>query len=284
MNRMRRYLLWTIPAAWAGVGRAAAIPPFLQHYEQQSGGRVGVYVRNLITGASVSWRAQERFVMCSTFKASLVAQVLARVDQGSETLHALVPYGEQDLLDYAPVATENLEKGVLSIEQLCQAAVELSDNTCANLLLDRVGGPAALTAFWRATGDLTSRLDDHEPGLNRTPPGHPENTTTPEAMAGTLHRLLMGQVLLPPSQDLLRAWMSNCRTGANRLRGGLPARWTIANKTGNNGRDAAGDIALLWSPSGHATVVSVYVQGGSPTPDQVSRVFASVAAMATTIV
>jgi len=41
----------------------------------------------------------------------------------------------------------------MSVEAMCEAAVELSDDTCANLLLARVGGPAALTEFWRKTGD-----------------------------------------------------------------------------------------------------------------------------------
>jgi beta-lactamase class A len=34
--------------------------------------------------------------------------------------------------EYAPVATQNLEKGAMSVADICEAAVELSDNTCAN--------------------------------------------------------------------------------------------------------------------------------------------------------
>ena len=159
--------------------------------------------------------------MCSTFKASLAAFVLARVDRGEDRLEDKVAYGAQDLLDYAPVAKANLAAGAMSVSDMCKAIVELSDNTCANLLLARCGGPAALTAFWRSTGDTVSRLDHNEPELNRSPPGDPHDTTTPAAMAGNLRRLLLGDVLSLASREHLTEWMVGCKTGNNRLRGGL---------------------------------------------------------------
>jgi hypothetical protein len=142
-------------------------PPALAAYERETGGRIGLYAENLASGTKMVWRAEERFVMCSTFKASLAAFVLARVDRGEDQLSAMVNYGEKDLLDYAPVAKQNLAAGAMSVSDMCKATVELSDNTCANLLLARSGGPEALTAFWRATGDTVSRLDHNEPELNR---------------------------------------------------------------------------------------------------------------------
>jgi beta-lactamase class A len=216
--------------------------------------------------------------MCSTFKASLAACVLSRVDMGQEHLDRMVSYGDKDLLDYAPVAKakDNLARGALSIEALCKGAVELSDNTCANLLLAAVGGPAALTNFWRTTGDGTSRLDADEPELNRSKPGDPHNTTTPAAMAGNLKRLVVGQMLLPPSRERLTNWMLDCQTGANRLRAGLPKTWQIADKTGNNGKDAAGDIAVAWIKPGQPVLICAYTQGGSPRGDDHDDLFAGI--------
>lgn len=104
--------------------------------------------------------------MCSTFKASLAACVLASVDRGQARLDELIAYGPDDLMENAPVARQNLGKGAMSVAEMCEAAVELSDNTCANALLARVGGPSALTAFWRSIGDAVSRLDHNEPELN----------------------------------------------------------------------------------------------------------------------
>jgi beta-lactamase class A len=255
-------------------------PPALEAYERESSGRIGLYAENLTTGAKIAWRAEERFVMCSTFKASLAACVLARVDRGEDQLEQMIPYGPTDLLPYAPTAKQNLAKGAMSVADMCQAAVELSDNTCANLLLARVGGPDALTAFWRSTGDTVSRLDHNEPELNRSLPGDPHDTTTPAAMAGNLRRFVLGEVLSPASRERLTGWMLDCTTGANRLRGGLPKDWKIGDKTGNNAKDASGDIAVTWPRPDAPVVICAYTQGGFPTAAQLETVFAVIGRMA----
>ena len=248
----------------------------LTDYERDSGGHTGIYAKNLKTGAEVSWRAHERFVMCSSFKASLAACVLAGVDRGQARLDEQIAYGPSDLMEWAPVAKQNLEKGALSVADMCAAAVELSDNTCANALLARVGGPSALTAFWRSIGDTVSRLDHNEPELNRTPPGDPHDTTTPAAMAGNLRKFILGDALSPTSREHLTGWMLGCKTGDNRLRAGLPKDWRVGDKTGNNGKDCSGDIAVTWSTRGEPVVICAYTRGGAPTPRQVDDVFAQI--------
>ncbi len=245
----------------------------LLQYEKETGGRIGLYALNLSTGALIQWRAHERFVMCSTFKASLAACVLKRVDQGQSKLEDLISYDSSDLLDYAPIAKFNLDKGALSLRELCKASVELSDNTCANLLLAHIGGPPALTDFWRSLNDKVSRLDHNEPALNRSRPGDFEDTTTPAAMVSNLKNLLFGNTLSDDSRKYLTEWLIGCKTGENRLRAGLPKNWSIGDKTGNNGSDAAGDIAVAWSEQGVPWIISAYTQGGTPTPAKIDMVF-----------
>jgi beta-lactamase class A len=272
----RRSLLASLCWMAAGPVFAEDAPPALETYERESGGRIGLYAENLTTGAKLAWRADERFVMCSTFKASLAACVLARVDRGEDQLAAMVSYGKADLLDYAPVAKQNLTAGAMTVADLCKASVELSDNTCANLLLARIGGPAALTAFWRSIGDATSRLDHNEPELNRSPPGDPHDTTTPTAMAANLRRLVLGDALSASSREQFTEWMVNCQTGAKRLRAGLPADWKIGDKTGNNGKDASGDIAVVWPKPDTPILIAAYTQGGTPKSAQIETVFAAI--------
>ncbi|HJS90852.1 MAG TPA: class A beta-lactamase [Steroidobacteraceae bacterium] len=276
----RRAVLSAVPGliAWPALSREA--PAALVTYERDTGGRIGLYAENLTTGLRISWRANERFVMCSTFKASLAAMIMARVDHGRDQLQQMISYGPEDVPDwYAPVAKKNLDKGAMSVADMCEAAVEYSDNTCANLLLARVGGPAALTAFWRSIGDPVTRLDHNEPILNRSPPGDPHDTTTPAAMAANLRRLLLGRVLSPVSRERLTGWMVDCKTGGDRLRGGIPKTWAIADKTGNNGKDASGDIAVTWPEPDAPIVICAYTQGGSPTAAQLTSVFADVGRM-----
>ncbi len=276
MSLSRRSVLGASAVLLTGPARAQG-PLAVADYERQSGGHIGVYAENLKTGKKLAWRADQRFVMCSTFKASLAALTLSRVDRGKEDLERMIAYGAEDLQDfYAPVAKQNLARGRMSVGEMCEAAVELSDNACANLLLASGGGPAALTEFWRSTGDRVSRLDHNEPVLNRSKPGDPHDTTTPLAMAGNLRRFLLGDVLSARSRGRLLNWMIACKTGANRLRGGLPAAWQIADKTGNNGSDAAGDIAMVWPAPDAAIVICVYTQGGMPSAAQLEAVFADI--------
>ncbi len=276
----RRTLLAAASGLVLSPAFAEEAPPALAAYERETGGRIGLYAENLASGVKIVWRAEERFVMCSTFKASLAAFVLARVDRSEDRLENMVAYGAQDLMDYAPVAKQNVAAGHMSVADMCKATVELSDNACANLLLARSGGPAALTAFWRATGDTISRLDHNEPELNRSPPGDPHDTTTPAAMAGNLRRFVLGEVLSPVSRQHLTEWLVGCKTGNNRLRGGLPTEWKIGDKTGNNGKDASGDIAIAWPAAGGPVLVCAYTQGGSPTAKQFEAVFAEIGRMA----
>ncbi len=252
----------------------------LARYERETGGRIGLYAKNLATEKKLPWRADERFVLCSTFKASLAALMLSRVDRRQDSLSEVVPFGPKDVPDWhAPVAKQRLAAGSMTVGEMCEAAVEYSDNTCANLLLARAGGPAALTIFWRSIGDGVTRLDHNEPALNRSPPGDTHDTTTPAAMAGTLQRLVLGEVLSHESRGRLTDWMVNCQTGANRLRAGLPAGWKVADKTGNNGEDAAGDIAVVWTPAGSPVVICAYTQGGKPTPERLTAVFTEIGRM-----
>jgi beta-lactamase class A len=247
-------------------GVRAVRPDALFALERTSGGRLGVYALDTGTGRSLSHRANERFLMCSTFKLLLAAAVLARVGMGQESLDRRVPYTAADLLPYAPVARAHLVDGGLSVGMLCQAAVEVSDNTAANLLLAAIGGPAAYTGFVRTLGDGVTRLDRTEVALND--PSGVFDTTTPHATAGSIHAVLLGPALTPPVRALLESWMTACTTGTNRLRAGLPAGWRAGDKTGT-GDTQTNDLAFIRPPRTAPLIVTAYYEGG--TPDMAGR-------------
>ena len=89
-------------------------------------------------------------------------------------------------------------------------------------------------------------------------------------MSANFRRFVFGDVLSPVSRERLTGWLVACQTGADRLRGGLPTGWRIGDKTGNNGSDAAGDIAVAWPSAERPILIAAYVQGGTPTPDQIT--------------
>lgn len=231
----------------------------IQAIEHASGGRLGAFVIDTGSGRSFGWRADELFCHCSTFKLSLAAMALRESDAGRIDLAEPLNFSQADIVAHSPVVLANLEEGSLPILTLAEAVQVTSDNAAANLLLRRFGGPAAMTRFWRETGDRASRLDGYEPDVNVIPPGTQENSTAPRAMAQTVARLLTGDVLTASSRALLGDWMERTRTGMNRIRAGIPANWRGLDKTGTYMHPAIGnktnDLAVLYPPNGRAPVI-----------------------------
>ena len=99
--------------------------------------------------------------------------------------------------------------------------------------------------------------------------------TTPAAMATALQRYVLGNVLSDRSKALFTSWLVGNQTNP-RLRGGLPKRWRIGNKTGHNGRDVTGNIAVAWPEPATPIVIAVYTLGGNPTERQVDETLAGI--------
>ena len=230
------------------------------------------------TGRRLDYRGDERFPMCSSFKALAAAAVLAKVDQGHDTLDRRVQFGVERVVPYSPGTEKHAGTDGMTLAAICEAAVTLSDNTAGNLMLDAIGGPAGLTAFLRGIGDPVTRLDRTEPTLNEALPGDVRDTTTPLAMAADLRRLVLDDALRPASRAQLAAWLLACRTGAARLRAGVPASWSVGDKTGTGERGSATDVGVLWLPNGRGPVViAAYLTGATVPAEAQSATIAAIA-------
>lgn len=231
--------------------------------EAETGGRVGVFALDTGTGRWLAHRPDERFAMCSTFKLPLVAAVLSRVDRARLSLDERVAYAESDLLEHSPVTRAHVGAGSMSVEALAEAAITVSDNAAANLLLSKVDGPAGLTSFVRDLGDHVTRFDRREPELNENTPGDPRDTTSPRAMVTSMQTLFFGQALSKTSRELLFAWLHACATGKDRLRGGFPGGWDAGDKTGTGGRGTVNDVAIARPPARAPLLVAAYLSDGN---------------------
>lgn len=237
-----------------GKSEAAEIGP-IAAIEGRVGGRLGVFARDLKSGRTLKYRADERFMLLSTFKGVLAAMVLWRIDAGHESLSAMVSYGEADLLPASPVTTAHVREGTLSVSQLCQAITSVSDNAAANLLLKRCGGPGALTAFVRQIGDHVTRFDRYETvaGIR----SGMLDTTTPQAIADTAQRLLWSTVLSVSSRAQLERWMIGNSVGLTRLRASFPGNWVAGDRTGTND-GICNDYAFARLPDGRRLIMAAY--------------------------
>jgi beta-lactamase class A len=242
------------PAPIATPTAPSADPVFAQ-LESTFDARLGVYALDTGTGRALAYNADERFAYASTVKALLAGVVLDATTDGE--LDTRVEYDSGDILDYAPITTQHLSTG-MTLRELADAAVRYSDNTAANLLLDRIGGPAGLDAALSAIGDDTTQVDREEPSLNEATPGDTRDTSTPRAFATDLERFVLGDALDAGDRSTLTAWLVGNTTGDDLIRAGVPADWTVGDKTGTAGYGTRNDIAVLWPTDGAPVVLAIF--------------------------
>lgn len=232
--------------------------------ERRHDARIGVFATNLDSGASVARRAQDSFAMCSTFKVYASARVLQMAERGELTLQDRMMVDPAALVSNSPV-TGARAGAELTLAELCQAALQQSDNTAANMLLVRIGGPEAITAFARSIGDERSRLDRWETALNAAVPGDPRDTSSPEALGQGFRALLTGDVLAPQQRQLLTDWMRANQTSSMRV--GLPPGWSTADKTGSGDYGSTNDVGIAYGPAGQRLLLALMTRSASDDPN-----------------
>lgn len=275
----RRHLIAGL--ALAALACPAQAASDLEEIERQHGMRIGAVMRGSDGRIHFAHRADERFRLCSTFKIFLAAEVYRQAAKDPHLLQRPVTIRDTDRLGNSPVTARQQDGGTLSAEMLCKAAVQYSDNSAANYLLDLVGGPPAVTRLFRTLGDNISRLDRMEPALNLGAPEDLRDTTTPAAIARSLGTLLLTSTVLGDHQRAtLLGWMRNEQNGTRRIRAGVPRSWTVANKPGTNDAGAVNDIAIIRPPSGGSFVLTVYTASAENRVTQSESVIAAIAGMA----
>ena len=232
--------------------------------EQKHNASVGIFATNLLSGKTVAHRAQDPFAMCSTFKAYASARILQMAQHGELSLDDEMFVDPSGILPNSPV-TSPRAGGEMTLGELCQAALQQSDNAAANILLDRIGGPQAITAFARSIGDERSRLDRWEIELNSAIPGDPRDTSTPEALGGGFRALLDGDVLALDQRRLLEDWMRANQTSS--MRAGLPPGWTTADKTGSGDYGSTNDVGIAYGPHGQRVLLAFMTRSRANDPE-----------------
>ncbi|MDA2893225.1 class A beta-lactamase [Mycolicibacterium sp. BiH015] len=249
---------------------AEPMPPVEERIEalaKRHNARIGLYAVNLDSEESLGYRDTEVFAMCSTFKAYAAAAVLLRAQQGRLALRDTIPIEPADIRPHSPV-TEPRVGTAMTLAELCQAALQQSDNAAANGLLRALGGPSAITEFARSIGDDRSRLDRWEVELNSAVPGDPRDTSTPRALGSGYRAMLTGDVLQPAGRQQLVDWMLGNQTSS--MRAGLPAGYTSADKTGSGDYGTTNDVGVVYGPAGQRMLLAFMTRSAVDDPDAAS--------------
>ncbi|TQJ20168.1 beta-lactamase class A [Micromonospora sp. A202] len=222
--------------------------------EERFDARLGVYAIDTGTGQTVQYRADERFAYASTFKALAAAEILDETTDAE--LDRVVRYSADDLVTYSPITEQHVAEG-MTMRAIADAAVRYSDNTAANLMLRHLGGPQKFEKELRKIGDKVTDPARYETELNEGRPGDRRDTSTPQAMAGSLRAYTVGDALEPSDRDTLNGWLRGNTTGGALIRAGVPDGWVVGDKTGSGGYGTRNDIAVIWPPNRAPIVLAV---------------------------
>ncbi|CBZ02565.1 CBP family penicillin-hydrolyzing class A beta-lactamase [Clostridium botulinum] len=222
--------------------------------ESDYGVKLGVYAFNTETNKEVTYNADKRFAYCSTFKSLISGAILQKYS--SDQLKQVIKYSPKDVLSYAPVTKNHVDKG-MTIEELCDAAVRFSDNTAANLLINLIGGPNGFKSALNQLGDTVTEPARIEPELNVATPGDNRDTSTPRQLSIDLKEYTTGNILSDDKKKILIDWMSGNATGDKLIRAGAPKDWMVSDKSGTGSYGTRNDIAIVIPPNKKPIFVAI---------------------------
>jgi beta-lactamase class A len=266
-----------LPCVAQGID-AGRLESAIRAEEAQLSAQIGAAVLDTKSNAVWGYRGDERFPLDSTHKAFACAALLAKADRGEASLQKRVVIIATDLVAHSPITEKRIAPDAMSLSELCAAAITVSDNTAANAVLSAIGGPPAVTDFFRSLGDEVSRLDRNEPDLNESAPGDPRDTTTPAAAVADLDKLLLGNTLNPAAREQLKQWMIDDAVAGPLLRAAAPSNWRIADKTGAGEHGSRGIVAVLWPPDRAPIVAAIYIRDTAASLDARNAAIARIGA------
>jgi beta-lactamase class A len=278
-------------------------------------GVLGVGLMNLESGEHFIWEGDRRFPMQSVFKLPLGAAALAEADAGRLALSEVMTVTDETLSPFwSPVAQAYPARATYTVEELLAAAVRDSDNTAADMLMKRIGGPGAVTAWLNGQRVMEIRVDRYErelqmdrlglssfraawkapaamqAAINTVAPekrraataayvADPRDTATPRGMLNFLAKLDAGQLVSRASTRRLLMLLFDTPRGNDRIKAGLPKDARFAHKPGSSGADlgltaAFNDVGVFVLKDRRAYAAAAFLSGSIAGDDAQAALFA----------
>jgi len=265
------------------------------------GGSMGIAVVDVDTGWSTGFNEDALLPQQSVSKTWVSLTALLMAEKGLLDLDAPVRVSREDLtLFHQPIRKEILRDGAVmtTIGELIERAIQQSDNTANNAILQRIGGPRAVRAMLNEQGLAGIRFGPGEKPMQSAIAGmrwhdeysyennfydardlvpdnqrksafeaylaDPVDGAQPIAIALALAALERGEVLPEKRAVEFLTIMSNTRSGPRRLKGGRADGWVVSHKTGTgqfwNGQQSGyNDVGVLFAPDSSAYAVAVMI-------------------------
>jgi beta-lactamase class A len=292
--------LLSVAASTSGAGQASPAGRLEQEFariEPLSGGTLGVAVRHLESGRTAYHKADQQYPLASTYKLPMAIQAFTLAAQGKIDLDRMVAWDTTDLHIGSEAHLLFRKPGfAMSVRNLIETMMILSENNATDLVLAMVGGGEAVTRRLREAGITEVRVDRPTADIIAHPYGitdiwtggkfsstkwraqmaglsrarrdsaaycyarDPRDHGSPRAMMELVTKLWQGQLLSREHTDYLLDIMYRCETGAGRLKGMLPPGTRVAHKTGTY-PGTTNDVGIVDLPDGTHLAIAVYVKG-----------------------
>lgn len=256
-------------------------------------GEIGIAMIDTARNKNFAFNADKPFPMQSVCKLPVSIAVLRLADAGKLAVDDKVTVRKSDLLRiHSPIKEAIKGKQTdFSIRELITRAICDSDNTACDALIRHAGGPGEVHRLLTEAGIKGVRVDRNEETMQpdslkiSTFLQDPRDTASPEAMVDVLQKLYKGKLLSKQSTALIMEDLFNCKTGAKRLRAGLPEGWKLAHKTGT-GTDVSGknagtnDVGVMVGPKGETIYIAVFIKGSKASIEVREALMAKIASRA----
>lgn len=269
----------------AGAAARARLRAEMAHVAQVTHGPVGAAAVIVEGGTVVSLHGEQRFPMQSVYKLPIGMALLHQVDLGRLNLNQKVQIRQSDLMPPSrgsPIRDKNPHGTTMTVSELLQSMMTVSDGTASDILLHLAGGPEQVTAYLRGLGIRDIMVATSERAMAGGEQVQYRNWATPDAMVRLLCALQQGRGQSAPSRHLLLGLMTGITTGPDRIRGLLPVGTAVAHKTGSSGAvngltRATNDAGLITLPNGRHLAVAVFVSDTQASDTVQARVIAKIA-------
>lgn len=230
--------------SFVSLASAHSLENSMEALERAHNGKVAVFAINMKNGKEAAYRADERIAYCSTFKVLLAAEVMK--EKSAAELDKVIRYTDEDLVRFSPITEKNLSSG-MTVRELCEATLRVSDNTAANLLLKEIGGPEAFRQRLREAGDEVSMPEMDEPMLNVVHSGEIHDTSTARQMVLNYRKYLLADDILPcEKRDMVLEYMKGNAATATLIAAGVPDNCIVADKSGSGPYGIRNDVGIIY--------------------------------------
>lgn len=278
-------------------------------------GKVGVAVKHLETGEELSVNGNDSFPMASVFKIPVFVEVMAQVKNGNFSLSDYVSLQKSHQHLGSGILSDLDVPGIkLSIQNLVNLMMMISDNSATDILLTKVG-PSNVNQRLRnydIQGIMVNRtcqelimdylgmdyekhkglsLKEVEEAYEEFREENPEvfrkasqkfseipkDQATPLAMNRLLELIFKKDILDEKSCETILSVMKKCQTGRGRIKGNLPQGTPVAHKTGTIG-GTVNNVGIIYLPynQGHVAL-SVFTKNMDRESQDVEEIIAQIA-------